>query len=635
MQSGPRISYTVPREGSFPVPAKVTVGAEHYSLFEDKAKNPVQMRRVEGQREPVIENCDGAWGFNGQIQSGANDDKFDVSGNAAMIISFKLYLKRMGTEDQGHVIIAKGDRQYSLELMSYGLRFHSILPGGSWRNYIMTNCFTKGLNQWYNIVLVKDGKTGLRIYVDDIAGEVLGYRSLAHYDDPFSIGTQISGGTATRNFTSDYGYVADLKFFNGAAMEENEQAAFEDAVDLGAWDAMPDDGKAPLYELLETVEPTADFSFKPYRETTVWSESVSPQAPEASTSAAERTEVFRCGTAYTATTTLTVRDGDPFRFTEAMGSAVEGEFQSYSYYSQIPSSRLTGVAESEKNQGNDGPASWAVDGNESTMWHSDYNPGASNLVDLNSDPKKNNKYTITLDEAEDIARFIYVPKQTTGGSNNGIITKLNLYGSEDDGDTYTKINEQEITWVMDRTKKEVNFAPRKIKKLRIEVLAAYGGFISAAEFYLFKRIDVRAPEAVVEVSEEGKKMTVQASYLASDVPCTHMADSVSIGSLVNMEVGKTRLLTPAVRMDDGSFLSEHKGLSASVKHEYTSDNPTVASVDPNGLITAAATGTANITVKTTLPGQDASVRMVVVEVFPEESMFLHPEMKYKKPAANE
>ena len=103
MQSGPRISYTVPREGSFPVPAKVTVGAEHYSLFEDKAKNPVQMRRVEGQREPVIENCDGAWGFNGQIQSGANDDKFDVSGNAAMIISFKLYLKRMGTEDQGHV----------------------------------------------------------------------------------------------------------------------------------------------------------------------------------------------------------------------------------------------------------------------------------------------------------------------------------------------------------------------------------------------------------------------------------------------------------------------------------------------------------------------------------------------------
>ncbi|GFI25747.1 hypothetical protein IMSAGC012_00861 [Lachnospiraceae bacterium] len=130
MQSGPRISYTVPREGSFPVPAKVTVGAEHYSLFEDKAKNPVQMRRVEGQRETVIENCDGAWGFNGQIQSGANDDKFDVSGNAAMIISFKLYLKRMGTEDQGHVIIAKGDRQYSLELMSYGLRFHSILPGG-------------------------------------------------------------------------------------------------------------------------------------------------------------------------------------------------------------------------------------------------------------------------------------------------------------------------------------------------------------------------------------------------------------------------------------------------------------------------------------------------------------------------
>ena len=261
------------------------------------------------------------------------------------------------------------------------------------------------------------------------------------------------------------------------------------------------------------------------------------------------------------------------------------------------------------------------------MWHSNYGQGETDVVDFNSPDDKNNTYTITLDEAEDIVRFIYVPKQTTGGSDNGIITKLNMYGSEDDGDTYTKINEQEIIWARNRTKKEVNFAPRKIKKLRIEVLAADGGFISAAEFYLFKRIDVRALEAVAEVSEEGKKMTVQASYLASDILCTHMADSVSIGSLVNMEVGKMRLLTPAVQMDDGSFLS--------VKHEYTSDNPTVASVDPNGLITAAATGTANITVKTTLPGQDASVRTVVVEVFPEESMFLHPEMKYKKPAANE
>ena len=100
------------------------------------------------------------------------------------------------------------------------------------------------------------------------------------------------------------------------------------------------------------------------------------------------------------------------------------------------------------------------------MWHSNYGQGETDVVDFNSPDDKNNTYTITLDEAEDIVRFIYVPKQTTGGSDNGIITKLNLYGSEDDGDTYTKINEQEIIWARNRTKKEVNFAPRKIKKLR-------------------------------------------------------------------------------------------------------------------------------------------------------------------------
>ncbi|MCI9416431.1 MAG: leucine-rich repeat protein [Eubacterium sp.] len=640
-QSGPRISYTVPREGSFPVPAKVTVGAEHYSAFEDKAKNPVQMSRVEGSGEPVVENCDGAWGFNGQIMSGENDDKFDVSGNDPMIISFRLYLKRMGTEDQGHVILAKGDRQYSLELMSYGLRFHSILPGGTWRNYTMSNCFTKGLNQWYNIVLVKDGKTGIRIYVDDIAGEVLGYRSLAHYDAPFSIGTQIEEGTARRPFTSEYGYVADLKFFNGAAMEEDKGAEFDEAVDLGAWDEMPDDGKAPLYELLETVEPTADFSFKPYKETTVWSESASPQAPEAPTAAGERVEVFQCGTAYTATTTLTVRDGDPFQFTEAMGSAVEGEFQSYSYYNKIPSSRLTGAADSEKGFNDDGPASWAVDGDENTMWHSNYGPNATNLVDFDSPTDKNNTYTITLDEPEEIARFVYVPKQKAGGSDNGIIKRLNLYGSASDDGDFELINQTPITWTMNREKKEENFEPRKIKRLRIEVLDAHSNdadkdYISAAEFYLYQRIDVLAPKAVAEVSEDGKKMTVQASYLASDVPCTHaITDSVSIGNLINMEIGNTRLLTPSVLMDDGSLLSEHKGLSTSVTYEFTSDNTAVASVDEKGLVTAVAEGKANITVKTTLPGQDAVVKTVAVEVFPEGSMFLHPEMKYKKPAADE
>lgn len=644
-QSGPQISFTAPREGGFPAPAKVNVGAEHYEVFEDKAKDPVTMSSIEGAEDPVIENCNGIWGFNGQVKSGATNDKFDVTGNTPMIVSFKLFVKKMSTDTNGQVIFAKGDKQYSLELMSNGLRFHAALTGTDWRNYTINNCFTKGMNQWYDIILVKDGKTGIRIYVDDLAGALEGYRSLGHFDDPFSIGTQIDSGTGRRNFTSDYGYVADFKFFNGAAMEGAEKEEFEKAVDLAAWDAKPDDGKVSLYELMETVTPTADFSFKPYSEKTVWSEAVTPVTPQtpatptvptASAVSEERVESFQCGTAYTATTTLTVRDGDSFRFTEAMTEAIKGEFQGYSYYNQIPSSRLTGTAESEKTgHATDGPASWAVDGNENTLWHSAYGVDASLMVDLNSDPKRNNRYTITLDEAEDIARFAYVPRQDSGGSSNGVITKLNLYSSDSDEGEFKKINESEINWAMDRNKKEVDFAPRKVKRLLIEVLAANNNFISAAEFYLYKRIDVQPPKASAEVLEDGKKMTVEASYQASDVPCAHTAGSISIGNLINMEEKKTRQLEPTVLMDDGTSLKSHKGFPAeSITYEYTSDNTDVATVDKDGLVTAVATGKANITVKVVIPGQDVIEMKVLVEVFKEGSMFLHPEMMYQKPVAN-
>lgn len=143
IQQGPHLSYIAPREGGFPMPARVSAGSEHYAEFADRAKNPVTLVNVDESGTQIVENADGIWGFNGQVKSESAADKFDVTGNTPMIISFKLYLKKLGAGGNGNVLVSKGDCQYCISLIGNGLRFHSSLDGASWRNYAFNNCFKK------------------------------------------------------------------------------------------------------------------------------------------------------------------------------------------------------------------------------------------------------------------------------------------------------------------------------------------------------------------------------------------------------------------------------------------------------------------------------------------------------------
>lgn len=619
IQQGPHLSYIAPEEGGIPMPARVSAGSEHYEQFADRAKEPAALVDVYTDRERQIENQNGIWGFNGQVKTEASDDKFDVTGNTPMIIAFKLYLKKMGAADPGNVIIAKGDKQYCITLIGNGLRFHAALTGNNdWRNYAFNNCFTK-TNQWYDIVFVKDGDEGVRFYVDDQAGELASYRSLAHFDDAFSIGTQMSGGNGRRDFTSEYGYVADVKFYNGAAMEEQQKEEFEQKVNLREWDKMEDDGIIPLYQLLESMQPTADFSLRPFRTSTQWSEGED---------SSEFTGSFKCGTEYTATTTLTVRDGEEFRFTEEMAETVKSSITDEVYFKQI--GQLTGTAESEEKSSEDGKASNAVDGNNNTIWHSNYN--GINQVNLNSDPKVNNNYTITLKNPSNIDKFEYVPRQ--GGGENGIIRKANLYYSTTaDGDDFVLAAEN-LVWAQDRNTKEVLFDEQlqNVKRFRIETLEAFNNFITAAEFCLYEKKTSGVSSVETEIASEGKQMTVKSVYPASSMPCIHSAESVSLGNIVDMEAGKTRQLNPKVLMDDGMPLSSHKGFAAqSIVYTYESDTPAVAMVDESGIITAVSEGKAKVTVTATIAGHEPIEMQVDVEVFAEGNMFLHPEMMYQRP----
>ncbi len=157
-------------------------------------------------------------------------------------------------------------------------------------------------------------------------------------------------------------------------------------------------------------------------------------------------------------------------------------------YSKIESGELTGKADSEAGSGTDGLGSAAVDGDETTYWHSNY----SGRNEVNFEEDKNTNYTITIQENTDVGRLVYVPRP---GGGNGTILSCELYVSETaDGDDFVKISHAPVAWENNRSEKTLEFEAKNAKRIRIHVTDAYSDsakdFISASEFYLYKKTEM-------------------------------------------------------------------------------------------------------------------------------------------------
>lgn len=164
-------------------------------------------------------------------------------------------------------------------------------------------------------------------------------------------------------------------------------------------------------------------------------------------------------------------------------------------YVKIPSADLSGAADSEQGSGTDGPASWAVDGDETTIWHSNYR--GNNEVNFSED--KNNNYTITLGENTDVGKLEYVPRKD---SHNGTILSCELYYSETlDGDDFKRINHSAVLWANNADIKTLEFDAKNARRIRIHVTsAANGNLISAAEFYLYEKKEIPINAADIYLS---------------------------------------------------------------------------------------------------------------------------------------
>lgn len=129
----------------------------------------------------------------------------------------------------------------------------------------------------------------------------------------------------------------------------------------------------------------------------------------------------------------------------------------------IPQSQMTATATS---QHSDNEASKALDGDSSSIWHTEWSPMA-NLPQ---------SVTINLGGTYSIAKLRYLPRQDS--SSNGVITGYTISTSTD-GITFT--NAVSGTWADDKTVKNTSFPAVSAKYVKLTATSGHGGYASVAE----------------------------------------------------------------------------------------------------------------------------------------------------------
>lgn len=168
---------------------------------------------------------------------------------------------------------------------------------------------------------------------------------------------------------------------------------------------------------------------------------------------------------------------------------------------KIPQSSLTAVAASYQN-GEDG--SKAIDGNTTTIWHSNYSGGNMPVISENG---TDNYITFTLNDESisNVAAISYLPR--TDKNTNGVITQYKLmYSTEADGENFVDVPGGNGIWADNKDEKLCIFSiPVEAKRIRLYATATLGEtpnrFISASEINLFTT-DTTALNNAVQIASE-------------------------------------------------------------------------------------------------------------------------------------
>lgn len=306
--TAPRLSYTAPVAGE-------TAVVPSYVAMEDQSAKPATLEVKDDVPTTVVEDG-GVLAFQGRLtapNNGANNDKFDVSGDTPMVLRTKVKLKNK--TDEVVNILGKMDSQYGIQVDGANNRviLYCCDAQGKWPEVQYKYDADTFWGEWHDIALVYTG-TNMQLYVDGKAGEATpgrvnasdGYQVVfkSYASSIFTIGYNTekstnheADGNGVKYSTLDQvdGRIADIKLYKGTDYSEGLTKSYNE-----------------IKAALEKVAPDADISAIPYTAVTTWS---------ANGTALEKDAKFAGETAYTATTVYTARSG--FKFTDISKPSVD------------------------------------------------------------------------------------------------------------------------------------------------------------------------------------------------------------------------------------------------------------------------------------------------------------------------
>lgn len=307
--TAPRLSYTAPVAGE-------TAVVPSYVAMEDQSAKPATLEVKDDVPTTVVKDG-GVLAFQGRLtapNNGANNDKFDVSGDTPMVLRTKVKLNNK--TDEVVNILGKMDSQYGIQVDGANDRviLYCCDAQDKWPEVQYKYDADTFWREWHDIALVYTG-TNMQLYVDGKAGEATpgrvnasdGYQVVfkSYASSIFTIGYNTekstnheADGNGVKYSTLDQvdGKIADIKLYKGTDYSEGLTKSYDE-----------------IKAALEKVAPDADISAIPYTAVTTWS---------ANGTALEKDAKFAGETVYTATTVYTAPSG--FKFTDISKPSVDG-----------------------------------------------------------------------------------------------------------------------------------------------------------------------------------------------------------------------------------------------------------------------------------------------------------------------
>ena len=191
-------------------------------------------------------------------------------------------------------------------------------------------------------------------------------------------------------------------------------------------------------------------------------------------------------------------------------------------FSLIPQSTMTASATSEHASTSEGPASYVLDGNSSTIWHTAYNP----KVDL---PQT---LTVSFNQTRTVGRYVYTPRQV---GTNGIVTQYELYAVQDGGEAVLIASGG---WAEDHTDKVVTFDPVDATAIQLKVIAGAGGFGTAAEINVYEYVG-ETPELTYHLVDDRDASLIYSGTWHNDSSSTFLNSTARYTSDTNASVSFT------------------------------------------------------------------------------------------------